>query len=222
MRRLGVVTMVVCSALCAVVAAAQAPQAPPAPQGRGGGRGGPAVVSPQIEADRRVTFRIRAPNATSVTVGGAVTGSLVPDPNAPAPQPAPAGPPAGRGGATPVVSMTKGENGVWAGTTVRPVRPGAWRYTFNIDGVTVVDPRNVHVTTSQTQVQSLLVVPGDFSETRDVPHGTVGAVRYVAKTLAKPRKTVRIDTRDIFAWTRSACHVCAGRVEPIGTVHCGR
>ena len=65
--------------------------------------------------------------------------------------------------------MTKGENGIWSGTTSRPVRPGAWRYTFSVDGITVVDSRNVNVTTSQTQVQSLLMVPGDFSESRDVP-----------------------------------------------------
>src|SRR5690606_11833327 len=101
-----------------------------------------------------------------VTVGGDITGSLVPDPNA--------SPVAGegRGAATPAVTMTRGDNGVWTGSTVRPVRPGAWRYTFNVDGLTVVDARNTQVTTSQTQVASMLYVPGDFSETRDVPHGT--------------------------------------------------
>ena len=80
---------------CGLVAVAQvqppqpapaAPQAPATPgPGRGGGRGGPAVVSPQIEADGRVTFRVLAPNATTVTVGGDINGSLVPDPNAPPP-----------------------------------------------------------------------------------------------------------------------------------------
>lgn len=74
MWRVRVGTTVVCFALSAVVAAAQAP---PAQAGRDGGRGGPAVVSPQIEADRRVTFRIPAANATSVTVGGDINGSLV-------------------------------------------------------------------------------------------------------------------------------------------------
>lgn len=169
---------------------AQPPAAPAA--GRGGGRGGPAVVSPQIESDRRVTFRVLAPNATTVTVGGDINGSLVPDPNA-APAPTAQG---GRGGtpAVTVVTMAKGDNGVWAGTTVRPVRPGAWRYTFAIDGVTVVDSRNVNVTTSQTQVQSLLNVPGDFSETRDVPHGTVGLVRYVAKALNNTRREMYVYT----------------------------
>ena len=169
--------------------------APPTPgqqAGRGGGRGGPVVVSPQIEADQRVTFRVLAPNATTVTVGGDISGGLVPDPAAPAAA-APATPGAGRGG-VPVVVMSKGENGIWNGTTIRPVRPGAWRYTFNIDGVTVVDSRNVNVTTSQTQVQSVLYVPGDFSETRDVPHGTVGLVRYVAKTLNNARREMYVYT----------------------------
>ena len=54
--------------------AAQVPAAPA--QGRGGG---PGVVSPQIESDGRVTFRVLAPNATTVTVGGDINGSLVPD-----------------------------------------------------------------------------------------------------------------------------------------------
>ena len=222
--RLRVVTMAVCSTLCGLVAAAQsAPQQPapvpaaqtaPAQAGRGGGRGGPAVVSPQIEADRRVTFRILAPNATSVTVGGDINGSLVPDPNAPPPQPAPAGAPGGRGGAAPVVAMAKGDNGVWAGTTTRPVRPGAWRYTFSVDGVTVVDPRNVNVTTSQTQVQSLLVVPGDFSETRDVPHGTVGVVRYVARTLGDAR-------REMYVYTPPGYEKGAGRYPVLYLIHGG-
>ncbi len=224
MRRHCVVTVVVCGALYGLVAAAQpspqqsaaapAAQNPAAPGGRGGGRGGPAVVSPQIEADRRVTFRVLGPNATTITVGGDVNNSLVPDPTAPSPQLAPAGPPAGRGSAPPVVTMTKGENGVWSGTTVRPVRPGAWRYTFNVDGVTVVDSRNVNVTTSQTQVQSLLVVPGDFSETRDVPHGTVGAVRYVAKTLNNAR-------REMYVYTPPGYHKSTARYPVLYLIHGG-
>ena len=126
------------------------PGTPGAP-GRGGGRGGPSVVSPQIEPDGRVTFRVLAPDATTVTVGGDINGSVVPDPAAPTPPPP--GAQAVEGGGVPAVAMTKGGNGIWSGTTVRRVKPGAWRYTFNIDGVTVVDSRNVHVSPSQTHVQ---------------------------------------------------------------------
>jgi enterochelin esterase family protein len=193
---------------CAFVAAqAPSPQPPPsqpappaaAAGARGGQRGGPQVVSPQIEPDGRVTFRILAPNATSVTVGGDISGSLVPGDAAPAGAPSPppaagAPPQAGPPTRSPVVVMTKGENGIWSGTTIRAVKPGAWRYTFNVDGATVADPRNVRLSPNQTQPQSLLSVPGDFSETRDVPHGTVGLVRYVSKALGNAR-------RDIYVYT---------------------
>ena len=222
MRRPGTFLMTMFGVCAGLAAAAQSQptQAPPVTQapvppgaGRGGGRGGPAVVSPQIEADRRVTFRVLAPNATTVTVGGDVNGSLVPDPGAPTQAPA-SGAQGGRGGGAPVVTMTKGENGVWAGTTVRPVRPGAWRYTFTVDGATVVDARNVDVTTSQTQVQSMLCVPGDFAETRDVPHGTVGLVRYVAKTLGNAR-------REMYVYTPPGYEKGAGRFPVLYLIHGG-
>lgn len=157
---------------------------PPGPAGgsgagRGRGRGGPAVVSPQIESDGRVTFRIQGPQATTVTVGGDISGGLVASPGA-----APG----------PVVTMTKGADGVWSGTTVRALKPGAWRYTFTVDGVATVDARNVLTSPNQTQVQSLLVVPGDFSETRDVPHGAISQVRYVASALNNARREMFVYT----------------------------
>jgi enterochelin esterase family protein len=153
------------------------------PPGPGRARG-PVVVSPQIESDGRVTFRILAPQATTVTVTGDIGQGLMASADAP---------PAGRGG-TPAVTMAKGENGVWTGTTIRAVKPGAWRYLFNVDGVTTVDPRNVKVSPNQTQVQSILYVPGDFSETRDVPHGAVSSVHYVAASLGKARREMYIYT----------------------------
>ena len=110
--------------------------------------------------------------------------------------------------------MVKGENGVWSGTTSRPVRPGAWRYTFTVDGATVVDSRNVSVSTSQTQVQSLLTVPGDFSETRDVPHGTVGLVRYTATTLNNAR-------REMYVYTPPGYERGQGRFPVLYLIHGG-
>jgi enterochelin esterase family protein len=78
--------------------------------------------------------------------------------------------------------MTKGADGIWSGTSTLPVKPGAWRYHFVVDGMTVLDSRNVNTSPYQAQVESLLIVPGDFSETRDVPHGAVSRVRYAAST----------------------------------------
>ena len=98
MQRNRILVMISLAMFCGLVGVAQvqppqpapaAPQAPATPgPGRGGGRGGPAVVSPQIETDGRVTFRVLAPNATTVTVGGDINGSLVPDPSAAPPEPA--------------------------------------------------------------------------------------------------------------------------------------
>jgi enterochelin esterase-like enzyme len=90
--------------------------------------------------------------------------------------------------------MAKGENGVWSGTTVRAIKPGAWRYMFSMDGVSTVDPRNVNTSANQTQVQSILYVPGDFSETRDVPHGALSSVRYLAATLGSARREMFVYT----------------------------
>jgi enterochelin esterase family protein len=203
---------------CVVAGAQQPPatpaQTPPAPTAGRGGRGGPAKVSPQIDADGRVTFRVLAPSATTVSVGGDINGSMEPDPNAPAPPPAEPGARGGRGDGTPAVTMTKGESGIWSGTTLRRVKPGAWRYTFNVDGMTVVDSRNVNVSPNQTQVQSVLYVPGDFSETRDVPHGTVGLVRYVAKTLGNVR-------RDMYVYTPPGYEKSTGRLPVLYLIHGG-
>ena len=202
-------TMTLCAAAWLVAGAVGLAQVPtpaagtPAPGGArtppggrvaGPGRGGPAVVSPQIEPDGRVTFRVLAPQATTVTVSGDIGGGLVAVQGAtPAPSSAAGAPGAGRGG-TPVVTMVKGDNGVWQGTTIRAVKPGAWRYTFSVDGATVVDARNLLTSPNQTQVQSMLVVPGDFSETRDVPHGAVATVRYVATALKNARREMVVYT----------------------------
>ncbi len=63
-------------ALIVPLAATQAPppQAPGAPGQAPGARAGmqalPRVVSPEIKPDNTVTFRLRAPNATEVTLSG--------------------------------------------------------------------------------------------------------------------------------------------------------
>ncbi len=84
--------------------------------------------------------------------------------------------------------MTKGENGVWS-AAVGPIDPGAYRYNFNVDGVTVIDPRNAATSESNTNVWSLVYVPGsDVMDTRRVPHGAVSAVTYYSTALGKFRR----------------------------------
>ncbi|MBZ5623909.1 MAG: esterase, partial [Acidobacteriia bacterium] len=83
---------------------------------------------------------------------------------------------------------TKGENGVWE-ITLGPVDPGAYRYNFNVDGVTVIDPRNPSISESNTNVWSLVYVPGsDLMDTREVPHGAVASVTYYSTALKRFRR----------------------------------
>ncbi len=130
-------------------------------------RGGqtPQVVSPEVQSDRRVTFRLSAPQAETVRLSA---GDI---------------PGVGQG-----VALTKGENGVWA-VTLGPLDPGAYRYTFNVNGVTVIDPRSSAISESNNNVWSLVSVPGsDFMDTKQVPHGAVASVTYSSTALSKFRR----------------------------------
>lgn len=138
--------------------AAPRPAAPKPPRG-------PQVVSPEVSSDRRVTFRLLAPQAESVKLSG----GDIPGNNQGAP-------------------MTKGENGVWE-VTLGPLVPGAYRYNFNVGGLTVIDPRNPSVSESNNNVWSLVVVPGsDVFDTRNVPHGAVASVTYFSTALNRFRR----------------------------------
>ena len=144
-------------------AAAQQTARPAAPAARG--PQAPAVISPEVLADRRVTFRILAPNAESVRLSG----GDIPGNNQGAP-------------------MTKGANGVWE-VTLGPVPAGAYRYNFNVGGIPVIDPRNPSTSESNNNTWSLVVVPGaEMMDTRAVPHGSVASVTYHSTALARPRR----------------------------------
>ena len=152
-------------AVSAQTPAGQAPaaQAPAGPQGRGGGRGGPPVVSPEINADKSVTLRFRAPNAKEVTLIGELDGKTYP--------------------------MTKNESGIWS-VTIGPLAPDVYNYQFNADGVVTMDPGNpsVKLGFGAFPPASMFEIPGDeFDDARDVPHGSVRIETYHSKSLGVPR-----------------------------------
>lgn len=123
------------------------------------------LVSPRILADNLVQFSIYAPNAENVLLIGSDIPSI------------------GWGKA-----MTKQENGVWE-VTLGPIDPGAYRYQFNVDGVSVINPRSSSISESNTNVWSLVYVPGsDFMDTKDVPHGAISEVTYYSKSLQRFRR----------------------------------
>jgi len=131
-------TLWVAIVLGTIMAGGTPAQTPPAP-----------VVSPEVHADRSVTFRLRAPNNKEVSVS--IEG--VPKP----------------------IAMQKDDKGVWSVTT-DPMAPDYYGYSFVADGVNMFDPSNHAVKPNFLYRASEVHVPGAASaswEVAAVPHGEI-------------------------------------------------
>ena len=126
----------------------------------------PAHVSPEVLSDRRVAFRIYAPKATTVTVRGDWMDTSEP------------------------LNLVKGADGLWEGTSA-PLIADFYSYSFTVDGVRTLDPRNALIKQGITSVDNMFFVPGPdaaFQDTTAVPHGQVRAVWYTSSTLGGQRR----------------------------------
>jgi enterochelin esterase family protein len=129
--------------------------------------GAPAQCGPVIHPDNRVTFRLDAPKASQVSVRWGVQVDIG-DP----------------------VALTKDAGGMWS-ATVGPVEPELYGYTFNVDGIRMVDPCHPEVKRDGVKLESMLLVPGPASElyaVKDVPHGTLSLVWYPSPTAKLTRR----------------------------------
>jgi len=137
------------------VASGQAPASAPG-QARGGRGAADTLVSPEVHPDRTVTFRVRAPQASTVTL----TGDWL------------ATPASATGGPLP---MTKDASGVWSVTSA-PLEATVHLYFFTLDGLAIADPINPRIKLRTRTSASLVEVPGTpvpVWQFRDVPHGSV-------------------------------------------------
>jgi len=118
----------------------------PAPGARGGGRGAPPIRSPEVAADRRVTFRLRAPNAKDVAV--TLAGKPLP--------------------------MQRDDQGVWSVTT-DPLDPEYYTYSLVVDGTSINDPSNRQAQTSFGSFQSMFVIAGadPWFPAAGIPRGAI-------------------------------------------------
>lgn len=110
---------------------------------------GPFIISPQVNSDKTVVFRYLAPMAKEVKLSGQFQKGQVP--------------------------MTKDSLGIWS-ITVGPIEPDIYPYSFNVDGVTVMDPANVSFFPNERFKASLVDVPGTsplVHALKDVPHGAI-------------------------------------------------
>ncbi len=113
---------------------------------------------PRIDVQRRAIFHVRAPEAQKVSVS---LGN---------------------------VALTKAEDGFWNGITA-PLDPGFHYYTLKIDGVDVCDPFS-ETFFGAGRVMSGIEVPEegvDFYDIKNVPHGEVRSIWYLAKSTGENR-----------------------------------
>jgi enterochelin esterase-like enzyme len=125
------------------------------------------VISPEINQDNSVTFRIFAPKAGEVSVSGGWM--------------------QGRG---PSEALVKNDTGLWS-LTVGPLEPEIYTYSFTVDGVRLLDPSNTQIMRDGRRHESMILVPGKTSElyaVQDVPHGTLSKIWYPSPTLNLTRR----------------------------------
>ena len=126
------------------------------------------LKSPEVLADHRVIFRIYAPKAGEVSI----TGDWIAQGR-------------GTGG-----NLQKDDQGVWS-ITVGPLVPDFYSYNFTMDGVRVLDPKNVLIKQGISSLSNMFLVPGEevaFSDNRPVPHGEVREGWYNSSTLNALRR----------------------------------
>ncbi len=98
----------------------------------------------------------------------------------------------GFGGGPAGLELTRGEQGVWSGTTTRAAAPDTYRFNFRVDGVPVTDPQGE--TYSKTRVGQFTTLEvlgpeGAFqSFDKSIPHGVVTDVEYWSKSLGILRR----------------------------------
>jgi len=124
------------------------------------------LVSPDVQSDHRVTFRIYAPKAGEVTIRGdwmEGSGSQ---------------------------KLDKDDKGVWS-ATVGPLAPDFYSYSLTVDGVKTIDPKNAMIKQGVTSLDNMFEVPGPeaaFEENQMVPHGTIRMAWYSSSTLDMQRR----------------------------------
>src|SRR5271165_6088463 len=154
------------AAICCIAAGAAFSQRGPTPYYEDTNN---VPVSPEVHADRSVTFRLFAPKASEVVLMGSP--GILEVIKTPTP-------------------LQRDDKGVWS-LTVGPLPPGFYTYGYAIDGgLRMPDPSNPNLEVRRWGDTSLFIVPGgekSVIEERRVPHGTVHVNFYDSANLDSDR-----------------------------------
>ncbi len=119
------------------------------------------LKSTQVLADGTAAFRLYAPKATSVTLSGDLA-ETVP------------------------AQMTKNADGVWE-VVMKGIEPGVYRYSFNVDGVTTLDPKSAQAIETYS-LFNYAPAGDEFFALKNVPHGALIERYYFSKASNSVRR----------------------------------
>jgi enterochelin esterase-like enzyme len=132
--------------------------------------------SVEVQDDGRITFRLCAPGASSVSVVSSDVAEVIPT---------------GFGGGPAGLRMTLDSTGLWTVTTPAPVEVDAFRFNFAVDGVTAPDPKGQTFSRTYVGLRSTVDVgrPEGAFQAYDpaVPHGVVSTIEYWSTSLQTKR-----------------------------------
>lgn len=146
---------------------------------------GSGIVSPEINPDHSVTFRLRAPKAITVQLTGDFLPTMKRTVN--------------YGGremtmeSAGIVDLKEGQNGIWEYTSA-PLEGELYSYSFLVNGVKTMDPSNIYQNrdvATWTNIFTISAEKGDkgyWYEVHDVPHGSLSHVWYNSPTLGAQRR----------------------------------
>ena len=124
------------------------------------------IISPDIQPDNSVIFRVKAPGAYSVQVVGTFSPGFKP------------------------TTMEKKDSGMFE-VKIGPLPSDMYEYRFILDSALMLDPNNNAVTRDGSIVENRLLIPGklgDLIAVQNVRHGNVTAVWYPSPTLGAERR----------------------------------
>ena len=140
----------------------------------------PDYQSVEVLNDGRVTFRLCAPEATTVRVISGDAADVIP---------------IGFGGETPGLALRKDDEGLWTVTTPAPLAVDTFRFVFRVNGVDVADPLgNIVIGGYPGGVSSVVETgreAGAFQAyDKNVAHGVVSRIEYWSSSLNVKRPAI--------------------------------
>ncbi len=127
------------------------------------------IISPDVQADGSVIFRLDAPGADSVKIFGTWLDNYQDR-----------------------IYMTRNENGIFE-ARVGPIDSDMYVYTYFVNGVRTLDPHNRIVVRDGGYIESRLVIPGaraDLYDVKKVPHGSLHTIWYPSPSIGMDRRLI--------------------------------